>query len=55
MRVDFPEPFGPTRPMTPAAGSSTVSRSRAVTGPNRRVSSVVVTMDIRGLVGFARE
>ena len=46
MRVDFPDPFGPTRPMTPAAGSSTVSRSRAVIGPNRRVRSVVVTTDM---------
>ena len=49
MSVDFPDPFGPTRPMTPAAGSSTVSRSRAVIGPNRRVRSVVVTTDMRCL------
>ena len=46
MRVDLPDPLGPTRPMTPAAGSSTVSRSRAVIGPKRRVSPLVVTTDM---------
>ena len=50
MSVDFPDPFGPTRPMTPVAGSSTVSRSRAVIGPKRRVSAVVATMDMRCLM-----
>ena len=50
MSVDFPDPFGPTRPMTPAGGSSTVSRSRAVICPNRRVSPVVATTDMPFLV-----
>jgi hypothetical protein len=43
IRVDLPDPLGPTSPITPAAGTSILSRSTAVMAPNRRVRPVVVT------------
>jgi hypothetical protein len=43
IRVDLPDPLGPTSPMTPAAGTSIFSRSTAVIAPNLRVRPVVVT------------
>ena len=45
MRVDFPEPLGPTKPTTPPTGTSMVMSSTAVRSPNRLVNPRVVMAD----------
>ena len=50
--VDFPEPFGPTNPTTPPAGTSNVTSFTATRSPNRRVSPFAVSAVIVDLAAF---
>jgi hypothetical protein len=44
--VDLPDPFGPTKPVTPPEGTSKVKPSTATKSPNLRVRPLVVSAAI---------